>query len=81
MLEMRPACERCSYPLPSQSKEAWICTYECTFCATCAHDVHEGVCPNCGGDLTGRPSRPGGERSGHDELGTATEEATTCTRR
>jgi hypothetical protein len=35
-----------------------ICTFECTFCAACARDVLEGVCPNCGGELVRRPVRP-----------------------
>jgi hypothetical protein len=55
-LELRPACERCGTALPPDSTEARICSYECTFCATCA-DALLGVCPNCGGDLQRRPAR------------------------
>jgi hypothetical protein len=44
--------------LPPESKEARICTFECTFCAACANDVLKGVCPNCGGNLVERPVRP-----------------------
>ena len=35
---------------------ARICSYECTFCASCA-DTMAGVCPNCGGELVRRPKR------------------------
>lgn len=58
MLELRPACECCDKDLPPDSAEARICTFECTFCATCADDVLKGRCPNCGGDLVARPQRP-----------------------
>ncbi|TWF54862.1 DUF1272 domain-containing protein [Neorhizobium alkalisoli] len=58
MLELRPNCECCDKDLPPESREAMICTFECTFCATCATDVLEGVCPNCSGELVRRPVRP-----------------------
>lgn len=58
MLELRPNCECCDRDLPPESAEARICTFECTFCATCAEDVLAGVCPNCGGELVRRPIRP-----------------------
>lgn len=58
MLEMRPNCECCDKDLPPDSPEALICTFECTFCAGCARDRLQGVCPNCGGELTPRPVRP-----------------------
>jgi len=58
MLELRPNCECCDRDLPPQSTEARICTYECTFCATCAETVFAGICPNCGGNLVPRPIRP-----------------------
>ena len=58
MLELRPNCECCDRDLPPSSREAMICTFECTFCATCARDVLHGVCPNCGGELVRRPVRP-----------------------
>jgi hypothetical protein len=54
-LEMRSACERCGAPLAADG-EARICSYECTFCASCA-DALNGVCPNCGGELVARPKR------------------------
>ncbi|HEX2593003.1 MAG TPA: DUF1272 domain-containing protein [Rhizomicrobium sp.] len=58
MLELRPNCECCDKDLPPESKEARICTYECTYCADCAEHTLHGVCPNCGGNLVERPVRP-----------------------
>ena len=58
MMELRPNCECCDKDLPPDSREAMICTYECTFCATCVTDVLNGVCPNCAGEFTRRPIRP-----------------------
>jgi hypothetical protein len=58
MLELRPTCENCTKPLPPDSIEARICSYECTFCATCVDTVLRNVCPNCGGGFTARPIRP-----------------------
>jgi uncharacterized protein len=58
MLELRPTCEHCNTRLPPDSIEARICTYECTFCATCVEQVLGNVCPNCGGGFVPRPIRP-----------------------
>ena len=58
MLELRPVCENCGKLLPNESKEAMICTYECTFCSDCVNNVLENVCPNCGGGFEKRPHRP-----------------------
>src|SRR5262249_61055804 len=58
MLELRPTCEHCNKALPPDSLEARICSYECTFCATCADDLLGNVCPNCGGGFAPRPVRP-----------------------
>jgi len=58
MLELRPTCEHCNKPLPPNSTEARICTYECTFCASCVDNVLHNVCPNCGGGFVPRPIRP-----------------------
>ncbi|HEY0120748.1 MAG TPA: DUF1272 domain-containing protein [Rhizobium sp.] len=58
MLELRPNCECCDRNLPPESREATICTFECTFCVDCAGSVLGGICPNCGGDLVQRPIRP-----------------------
>jgi uncharacterized protein len=58
MLQLRPNCECCDKDLPPQSTEALICTFECTFCASCVTNVLKGKCPNCGGELVTRPRRP-----------------------
>lgn len=58
MLELRPNCECCDKDLPPDSSNAMICTFECTFCRTCATTVLAGVCPNCSGNLVARPVRP-----------------------
>jgi hypothetical protein len=58
MLSLRPNCECCDRDLPPESREAMICTFECTFCADCAEAKLGGICPNCGGELARRPVRP-----------------------
>jgi hypothetical protein len=58
MLELRPTCENCSKPLPPDSTDAMICTFECTFCRSCVETILENVCPNCGGGFCPRPIRP-----------------------
>ena len=58
MLQLRPNCECCDRDLPPQSEDAFICTYECTFCRDCTDTVLKGVCPNCNGELLRRPRRP-----------------------
>ena len=58
MLQLRPNCECCGKELLPDSAEAMICTFECTFCATCVSGVLQGVCPNCGGSFVKRPVRP-----------------------
>lgn len=68
MLELRPTCENCNKPLPPDSKEARICTYECTFCAACVESLHD-VCPNCGGGFVPRPIRPARNWKGDNYLG------------
>lgn len=57
MLELRPNCERCDKDLPPDA-EAWICTFECTFCTACVEGPLERICPNCGGNFEKRPIRP-----------------------
>lgn len=69
MLELRPTCEHCNAPLPPDSREAMICSFECTFCTKCALEVLEGVCPNCGGNFSPRPIRPREDRKGGNHLG------------
>jgi hypothetical protein len=61
MLELRPTCEHCNTPLPPDSTEAMICSYECTFCRDCVALLQD-VCPNCGGGFQPRPVRPAVER-------------------
>jgi uncharacterized protein len=58
MLELRPNCECCDKDLPADSTEARMCSFECTFCSSCADQVLGGRCPNCGGELVRRPVRP-----------------------
>ena len=58
MLELKPNCECCDVDLPANSKLAVMCTFECTFCSTCAADRFNHICPNCGGELVRRPVRP-----------------------
>ncbi|HEX7819363.1 MAG TPA: DUF1272 domain-containing protein [Sphingobium sp.] len=58
MLEMRPDCERCGNDLPAQAGGAFICSFECTFCADCTEALDDR-CPNCGGELLDRPTRGG----------------------
>ncbi|WP_339429967.1 DUF1272 domain-containing protein [Pseudomonas taetrolens] len=59
MLELRPNCECCDCDLPPESPLARICSFECTFCASCSEQKLGGLCPNCGGELMVRPRRPG----------------------
>ena len=70
MLELRPSCENCNEPLPPDSVEARICTYECTFCATCVDTLLANVCPNCGGGFVPRPIRPSKNWKDGNFLGT-----------
>lgn len=58
MLQLRPNCELCDKDLPADARDAYICTYECTFCADCVDTELQNVCPNCGGELVRRPLRP-----------------------
>jgi uncharacterized protein len=54
-LEKCTECERCGAALADEGL-AFICSYECTFCARCAADM-DLVCPNCGGELVAQPKR------------------------
>ncbi len=69
MLELRPNCEHCNKPLPPDSIEARICSYECTFCVSCVDNVLHNVCPNCGGGFAPRPIRPANNWKGNNYLG------------
>jgi organic hydroperoxide reductase OsmC/OhrA len=52
---MKASCERCSAPI-ELAAQAWICSFECTFCAKCAGEL-AFICKNCGGELVQRPRR------------------------
>jgi hypothetical protein len=54
-LKMKRECERCRGALAADG-EAYICSFECTFCASCTREM-KGVCPNCEGELIRRPKR------------------------
>ncbi len=56
MLTLKTACDHCAAALGGDAA-AFICSLECTFCAPCNEQLG-GICPNCGGDLQRRPSRP-----------------------
>jgi len=58
MLKLKPNCETCDRDLSPESAEARICSFECTFCVSCADGALGGACPNCGGNLERRPIRP-----------------------
>lgn len=77
MLELRPNCEWCDRDLPPDSPDARICSYECTYCATCAEDVLHNVCATCGGNLVSRPIRPKGAHRESKRLGLAHHPAST----
>ena len=62
MLQLRPTCEHCNTKLPAHSNQAFICSFECTFCLSCIEDFIGLVCPNCGGELIKRPIRPAQNR-------------------
>ena len=69
MLELRPSCEHCNRALPPASPEARICSFECTFCASCVENVLGNVCPNCGGGFAPRPLRPSTNWNDGNHLG------------
>jgi hypothetical protein len=57
MLDLRPNCECCDRDIAPDSRDAFICTFECTFCRDCVEGELKGMCPNCGGELVRRPVR------------------------
>ncbi|UYM04192.1 DUF1272 domain-containing protein [Solicola gregarius] len=57
MLLMKPSCECCDVDLGPDSLVAWVCSFECTWCSACVERCLSGGCPNCGGELTRRPTR------------------------
>ena len=58
MLALKPNCECCDKDLPPAATDARMCTFECTFCAECAEQHFDNICPNCKGNLVERPIRP-----------------------
>lgn len=60
-LDMRTQCEKCSAPLAPDGS-AFICSFECTYCTTCAQTMNR-TCPNCQGELVPRPRRSPGTSS------------------
>ena len=63
MLLLKPGCECCDIDLPPDSRDAMICSFECTFCRSCAEGILNGRCPNsaancCGGRSGRRRSSP-----------------------
>ena len=58
MLKLKPGCEACDKDLPPAAMDAMICSFECTFCSSCADTKLNRICPNCGGELLRRPIRP-----------------------
>lgn len=55
-LEIRPNCEMCDRDLVPAATDAYICSYECTYCVDCVAKL-ANVCPNCGGGFQPRPIR------------------------
>ena len=61
-LQLKRVCEKCGVTL-TPGGVAYICSYECTYCASCAEQM-SAVCPNCGGELVRRPRREEPSSSG-----------------
>lgn len=57
MLEIRPNCECCDRDI-APTDEAYVCTFEWTWCPGCVARFRDGACPNCGGNLERRLVRP-----------------------
>ena len=58
MLALRPNCECCDRDLAPDSRDAFICSFECTYCRDCTEGELAGTCPKCRGELVRRPVRP-----------------------
>lgn len=57
MLELKSQCQVCEAPLAQDAGGAYICSFECTFCAACATGELDQSCPNCEDPLVPRPVR------------------------
>lgn len=66
MLELRPNCECCDKDLPANTGLAYICSFECTFCADCSEHYLQLTCPTAAANWSGVPAAHGqaGEQSG-----------------
>ena len=69
MLELRPTCENCNKPLPPDSLDARICSYECTFCAGCVEACCSTSARTAAADSSRRPIRPARNWKGDNYLG------------
>lgn len=78
MLQLRPNCECCNKDLPPEATEARICSFECTFCVSCADTILGGKCPNCGGELLARPRRPANKLAKYPASAERVYKATGC---
>ena len=54
--KFRTECQRCGTGL-AQDVAAFACSYECPFCGPCAKEL-DLVCPNYGGKMVSKVSRP-----------------------
>ncbi|MGA2539715.1 MAG: DUF1272 domain-containing protein [Terracidiphilus sp.] len=59
---MKSACETCFVALPLEGI-AYVCSYECTFCAICSANM-KNICSHCGGELVRRPRRTAPVKAG-----------------
>jgi hypothetical protein len=57
MLALKPNCECCDTDLNPSAACAYICSFECTFCESCAVGALDLTCPKCRGALVARPTR------------------------
>lgn len=57
MLELKSRCQACDAQLAEDAPGAYICSFECTFCASCTSGPLEQTCPNCEDPLLARPVR------------------------
>ncbi|MBL9134339.1 MAG: DUF1272 domain-containing protein [Verrucomicrobiales bacterium] len=77
-LELRPNCECCDRDLPPDSTEAYICSFECTYCHECAANQLRFRCANCGGELVRRPIRPAAKLLNNPASSVRVRRATPC---
>ena len=56
-LKMKSIFQNCQKKLTLDISDVMICYYECTYCRTCAIEVLNNSCPNCGGCFEKRPAR------------------------